>query len=175
MKKTSSAKYPVDDPRDVTNYVQHGYHAFVGCNDPNQYASFVETLQIALDGRIQGCIFCSDISSLRGFAVNVVEACQNLVAALGAPSLNRALGIASSLEEAMEVYSKNSRQGYLILGNMDQVIGMQRTIEIEGPLRSVMQLRDDIAIVIVASNETIDGLVGDYHRPFYRSFRVFRL
>ncbi len=157
MKKTSSAKYPVDDPRDVTNYVQHGYHAFVGCNDPNQYASFVETLQIALDGRIQGCIFCSDISSLRGFAVNVVEACQNLVAALGAPSLNRALGIASSLEEAMEVYSKNSRQGYLILGNMDQVIGMQRTIEIEGPLRSYQNLLVQVSHIGYKQNGFFSG------------------
>ena len=58
---------------------------------------------------------------------------------------------------------------------MDQVIELQRTFEFEGPLRSVMQLYDDVAVAIVASNDIINGLVGDYERPFYMSFRVFRL
>lgn len=173
--KIQNDEYPIDPPDEILRYIEHGYHVFIGCDDRKTRDSFVDSLQIALDGEIQECIFCGDVSNLRNFATRVVNACQNLVFALGVPSLLRMLSIASSLEEAMEVYSQRSRQGYLILSNMDDVIQMQRTIEVEGPLRSVMQIHDDVAVVIIASNDTIDELVGDYDRPFYMSFRVFRL
>jgi len=52
---------------------------------------------------------------------------------------------------------------------------MQRPIEVEASLRSVMQIYDDVTVVIIASNEMINELVGDYDRPFYMTFRVFRL
>jgi hypothetical protein len=39
-------------------------------------------------------------------------------------------------------------------------------IEFEGPLRSVMERYNDVAVIIPASNEIINGLVGDYDRPF---------
>lgn len=171
----STSKYPIDDPSDIIKYFLYGYHAFIGCDDPSERDSIVESLQISLDGQIQERIFCEDVSTLTDFATKIVETCQSFVVALGAPSLQRMQGIASSLEEAMKVYGQSNRQGYLILSDMDNVLDMQRTFEIEGPLRSVMQLRDDIAVVILASNDTIDGMVGDYKRPFYCSFRVFRL
>lgn len=84
-------------------------------------------------------------------------------------------GIASSLEIAMKAYDAANKQGFLVLNNMDPVINMQRRIEFEGPLQSIMQLRNNIAVVIVATKSTIDKLVGDRDRPFFMSFRVFRL
>jgi len=75
----------------------------------------------------------------------------------------------------MKHFSEVERQGYLILNNIDSIISLQQTIEVEGPLRSIMQLRHDIAVVLCGSNKIIDKLVGDSHRPFYLSFRVFRL
>lgn len=171
----NSSMYVEDDPSDVIAYIRDGYHAFVGCNDPERRDSFVESLQIALDGELQECVFGSGISTHEEFATQVVGVCLRLVAALGVPFLERRPSIATSLEEAMQLYRDRRRQGYLILGDMDRVIEMQRTFEFEGPLRSVMQLYDDVAVVIVASNDIINGIVGDYERPFYMSFRVFRL
>lgn len=171
----ANSKYRIDEPTDIINYVRSGYHAFVGVDDPNKRDQFVESLQVALDGEIQECITCGDISGRRQFVARIVISCLNLVAALGVPFLEERPNIASSLQEVMGVYSGRGRQGYLILSDMDRVIEMQRTFEFEGPLRSVMQLYDDVAVAIIASNDTINGLVGDYDRPFYMSFRVFRL
>ncbi len=168
-------KYPVDEPADVIDYIQNGYHAFIGCDDGHKCDSFVESLQVALDGEIQKCIACGDLLDCNDFAAELVAACQDFAGALGQSVLQRRLNIASSLEEVMDLYGEGDRQGFLLLNNMDNVIKMQRTYEIEGSLRSVMQIFDDIAVVIVASNDTINGLVGDYDRPFYMSFRVFRL
>lgn len=168
-------KYPVDEPADVIDYIQNGYHAFIGCDDGNRRESFVESLQVALDGEIQKCIACGDVSDCSDFAAQLVAACQDFASALGQPVLQRRLNIASSLEEVMDLYGKRERQGFLILNNMDKVIETQRTMEVEGSLRSVMQIYDNIAVAIVASNDTTNGLVGDYDRPFYMSFRVFRL
>ena len=174
MNKNSS-KYPIDEPSEIIRYVQNGYHAFVGCDRASERESFVEAIQVALDGEIQTFIPCGVVEDRREFVTQIVVACQGFVLALGQPMLERTPSLASSLEETMALYRKQDRQGFLILGDMDRVIEMQRTMEIEGSLRSVMQIYDNIAVVIIASNDTINDLVGDYNRPFYMSFRVFRL
>lgn len=75
----------------------------------------------------------------------------------------------------MLAFGAAERQGYLILSDIDRPMRMQRTFELEGPLRSVMQLHDDVAIVLIGSNDVINKMVGDNKRPFFMSFRVFRL
>ena len=170
----STQKYRIDAPTDIIDYIKSGYHAFVGCDCPDERDKFVEALQVALDGEIQECIVGSGISNHEEFVARIIIACLNFVAALGVPFLERPPNIASSLAEVMDLYGERARQGFLILSEMDRVIEMQQTIEFEGPLRSVMQLQSDVAVVIIASHDTINGLVGDYARPFYMSFRVFR-
>jgi len=116
-----------------------------------------------------------EVTDRRDFAVKLVEACQQLVLSIGRkfrPSLS---GIAPSLELAMKSFGAKGYQGYIVISEIDSVIRMQRTIEFEGPLRSVMQLHDDVAIIMIGSNTVINEIVGDYDRPFYMSFRVFRL
>lgn len=171
----STSNYRTDELTDIINYFKGGHHAFVGCDDPDERDKFVEALQVELDGEIQECIVGSGVSNREEFVAKIVIACLNLVAALGVPFLERRPNIANSLAEVMDLYSERARQGFLILSELDRVIEMQQTIEFEGPLRSVMQLQSDVAVVIIASHDTINGLVGDYARPFYMSFRVFRL
>jgi len=106
---------------------QRLYHSFLSSTDrylaivcyPKKRDEFVESLQVALDGEIQECISGSGVSDCGEFAARIVVACQNFVVALGIPSLQRRLNIASSLEEVMEVYGSRDRQGFPILNDID--------------------------------------------------------
>ncbi len=168
-------KYRIDPPDEIVRYIRHGYHAFIGCDDPPRCETFVKFLRDALSGDPVECINGSQALNRHDFAVLIVEACQQLVATLGSRFQPSLLGIAPSLEEAMLTFSAADRQGYLILRDIDPAIRMQRTIEFEGPLRSVMQCHDDVAVILIGSNDIINEMVGGYERPFYMSFHVFRL
>lgn len=174
MKKSPST-IPPDRPTDIIRYVQSGLHAFVACDELAKRDHIVQSLQDALDEHPVELIDGGQVLDRRDFALRLVTACQRLVSGLEGPPLQGRPSIAGSLEEAMLRYRDEGRQGFLLLNDMDPVIEMQRTIEFEGPLRSVMQRYDDVAVVLLASNDTINHLVGDYDRPFYMSFRVFRI
>lgn len=168
-------KYKIDSPDKVIRHVRCGCHAFIGCDDLATGEQFVQALGVALPESPIECVRGGKVANTRDFAVQIVESCQRLVKGIGGrfhPSMS---GIAPSLESAMLAFGAAERQGYLILSDIDPPIRMQRTIELEGPLRSVMQLHDDVALVFIGSNDVINKMVGDYERPFYMSFRVFRL
>ena len=76
--------------------------------------------------------------------------------------------------DTMALFHESDRQGYLLCNKIDAAIESQSSYEIEGALRSVMQLQNDIAVILCGSNDVIDE-IGRSDRPFYLSFRVFRL
>lgn len=171
----SSSNLRLHLPEDISNYIQSGEHAFIACDDSDRRNAFVRSLQDNLADSPVGYIDGNYALKLRDFAVAIVESCHRLIGALGVSVKQRDLSIANSLDEAMQVFDATGHQGFLIIDNIDPVIEMQRTIEIEGPLRSVMQLHDDVAVVLCGTNKVINDMVGNYERPFYMSFRVFRL
>lgn len=174
-------KYPIDLPQEILSYIEVGYHAFIGCDDPGRRDEIVALLKSKLSSNPVECTDGRGLNTYREFAEAMAKDCKKLSAALGirsriAHSLRkRALSISQNLEETMRAFDVTERQGFLILNHIDPIISSQRTVEIEGSLRSVMQLRDEVAVILCGSNDVIDGMVGDYDRPFYLSFRVFRL
>jgi len=171
----SASESQHDLQKDVASYIQSGEHAFIACDDPNLRNDFVRFLQGTLAGSPIEYIDSDRVSRLRDFAVAIVESCRCLVTTIASLPMERTPGIANSLKETMLAFDAAERQGFLIIDNIDSVIEMQRTIEIEGPLRSVMQIHNDVAVVLCGSNRVINDMVGSYDRPFYMSFRVFRL
>lgn len=162
------------------SYVLNGHHAFLACDEEGLRHRVITEIQTALTGQISETVECGDIESLSHFSRVLGRRLERLVSRLGFRDSiayrcrSREFGIAADLDKAMEFFGTAGRQGYLILNGVDRVVNMQRTIEVEGPLRSVMQLKSNIALVLSGSNGTIDMLVGDSRRPFYMSFRVFR-
>ena len=171
---------PVDDVSRFTDYVRSGNHAFLASDDAELLIKTVEKLQTTLIGQRSEVVDCVNIKSLSEFASAFGKQCERLVATLGFRarwqywSRHRRFGIANDLREAMNNFAAVEQQGYLTVNRIDGVIDMQKTMEIEGALRSVMQLQHDIAVVLCGSHDTINKIVGDSHRPFYLSFRVFR-
>lgn len=140
----------------------------------------IAKLQKALNEQIYETVDCAAIDSLPNFSQVLMERFEGLVSQLGVRKKlayeirGQRFGIASDLERAMDIFGETGRQGCLILDRIDRVMGMQSTIEVEGPLRSVMQPKNTIALILSGSHPTINALVGDSRRPFYLAFRVFR-
>ena len=162
------------------DYVLDGNHAFLACDDSELLTRIAEKLKAALIQQPTEFVDCFGIESTSEFSSVFSKRCGCLAKTLGITSFlryrrrNRRLGIANDLRDAMDMFGSKGQQGYMVLNQFDGVVEMQKTMEIEGALRSVMQLRSDVAVVICASHSTINKLVGDSHRPFYLSFRVFR-
>lgn len=162
-------------------YVEGGDHAFISCDNRVRREQIVKKLQEYVSHDSVERIDCDGIASISEFSDQLASHLEKLVSTLGLRHRlryrfrNRQFGISKDLDEAMKSFRESERQGHLILNNIDAVIELQTGMEVEGPLRSIMQQKHDIAVVLSGTSRVIDKLVGDSHRPFYLSFRVFRL
>lgn len=152
---------PEDSAEKVISYISRGNHAFIACDYPLAIESQIQPLLRTLSSYPVECIRGSKAQNRRDFAVQLVESCQRLVQAIAGRFQPSLTGIAPSLYEMMSAFRAADRQGFLILTDIDPVIRMQQNLDFEGPLRSVMQRQNDVAIVIAGSNKVINQMVGD--------------
>lgn len=159
---------------DICRYIVSGKHAFVGCDSSVRRDDLARKLALDLSDRPYQVIDASNCQSGQQFAVAFADACNALVGAIDTSLPPRRFSLSGMLAEVMQQFSQAERQGFLFINHIDSLIQSQHTFEIEGALRSVMQLHDDVTVVLCGSNEIID-LIGQSDRPFYLSFRIFRL
>lgn len=133
----------------------------------------ITKLQKALTGQIFETVDCRNIDSLSEFSRVLRKRYERLTSQLGFRKRiayrlrSHQFGMASEFKRAMEFFGEAGQQGYLILDRIDYAIDMQRTLEVEGPLRSVIKLDYNTALVLSGPNRTINTLVRDSRRPFY--------
>lgn len=163
---------PMDAAADLIRYFAAGQHAFIACNEAETRDRLVSSICTALDHQPLELIDGRNVQNLQSFATDVVESCARLLSAIGSRLLQRRLTLSAYLEDAERGFQSKHRQGYLIVNHIDRVIDQQRTFEIEGAFREVMQFYDDVAILWLGSNRTIQKISQD-DRPFYMSFRIF--
>ena len=172
----------------VAAYVGRGRHAFIACDSSYDLCEVASRLVNALRSKLVAQIHGNQIRSVENFAEAVAKSCSDLQAKLGTMKKLRlpltgakvestypSLSIATNLTATMRIFNAADSQGFLVIRNIDHVVALQNSIEIEGPMRSAMQRHNDIAIVVCGSNNVINKLAGESDRPFYMSFRIFRI
>ena len=160
--------------REAIGYVVSGQHAFVASDEPAELDLFVSDLRKALVDEPIQIVNALETSSNEQFANRVVSACLVLLASINSGLSSAPITLYSYLEQTMLRFGEKNKQGYLVVNHIDTVINRQSTFEVEGAFRSAMQLYDDVAVVWLASRETVLA-ISRSDRPFYLSFRKFGL
>lgn len=168
-----------DNPRqpsfaEAIPYVVRGEHAFVAIDVPAERDRFVSDLCEALADYPVKVINALEAKNNQDFASQVVSACCELLASIDSELSVAPLTLHGYLEATMLQFREKDKKGYLIVNCIDAVIERQSMFEVEGAFRSAMQRYDDVAIVWLASQETIIA-INQSDRPFYLSFRNFGL
>jgi hypothetical protein len=157
---------------DVVQYFASGEHCFVACDDIvvlNQLATSIseslakERIEV-VDGR--------SVEDLKSFAEAIVECCDNLLNRVGCCFPRNPESLSECLVDTERCYLDKRQQGFLVINHIDCVIEMQKTFEIEGPFREIMQFYDDVAIAWLGSRDSIIA-IHQSDRPFYLSHRIF--
>ena len=158
--------------KSLCEYVREGNHAFVSCETAAARTHVLDRLQEHLAGIPVQHLAAETISSLEDFGRRYSTSCQDLVAQIGSRITPRS-SVSGWLQAAMVEFEEAGRQGALLISGFDNIVSLQRTFEVEGALRSVMQMSADVAVVIFATEKTLVK-IGQDDRPFYLSFPIFR-
>ena len=159
---------------DVARYVASGQHAFIACDDSNSRNEIVATIRSTVLGHPLQYVDGNDFTKLGSFAVQISRSCEQLCLSIGSRMSYQGETLTTCLRETAQQFRSKNRQGFLIINNIDGIIALQNTFELEAPFREIMQFYEDLAIVWIGSNATILEM-NDSNRPFYLSFRIFWL
>ncbi len=162
------------DVSEVLEYLSLGHHAFVGCDSTALLKEFEERIRQSIEGAPVVVIDASELVSGEPFSNAMLAALKKLCRLIHKRLPKRLVTLSAYLTATMNFYSDQGRQGFLIINHIETLIQSQGNFEVEGTLRSAMQLQDDVAVVLCGPNKTID-LMGRSDRPFYLSFRIFRI
>ena len=159
---------------EAIRYISRGEHAFVAIDCEHRREAFVQELNEALSG--QPCVLIDGQNAVSGrpFARALIQGCDQLVESIGIGMEPDNCTVSGHLLATMRLFQAQQQQGYLVFNSIDPMIQSQTIFEIEGALRSAMQHNDHVAVVLCGSEATINEMGGS-DRPFYCSFRAFRL
>ncbi len=161
------------DLKTISDYVCTGRHAFVACVDESMIAELSAALR---QNSLDAYEYChlGAASNYEEIAELFCTACESLVDQIGLALERDDMAINRLLSATMSHFRARERMGVLFLDALDAVIPRQPPYRFEAALRSVMQRESDVAVVLCGSSTIVDAMAGP-DRPFYKSFRRFRV